>query len=114
MKAHYKTRNGRIVIEVEAGSQKGLFKAMAEVADVFESEDCGSCKSNNIVPRVRTHDGNDYYELHCRDCGACLSFGQHKSGSTLFAKRVDEEGSYLENRGWKKYSPSSQKRASGF
>ena len=39
------------------------------------------------------------------DCGAVLGFGQHKKGGTLFPKRKDADGNWLENRGWYKYKP---------
>ena len=35
--------------------------------------------------------------------GAALSFGQHKKGDTLFPKRKDEKGNWLENGGWHKW-----------
>ena len=57
---------------------------------------------------VRNVDGNDYYELRCNDCGAVLAFGQHKKGGTLFPKRKDDEGNYLPNKGWHKWSPEAK------
>jgi hypothetical protein len=66
MKAHYRTRNGRIVVEVQAETQKGLFKAIAEAQSVFEADErCGLCLSDDIRFTVRSIDGNDYYELTC-------------------------------------------------
>lgn len=101
MKAHYRTRNGRIVFEIEAQTQKGLFREVAMLQDVFEAdENCGACGSTNVRLQYRCIDANDYYSMACCDCGAELRFGQHKQGGTLFAKRTDGE------RGWKKYKPA--------
>ena len=108
VKAHFKTRNNRLTFEVEGGDQKGLFEAVAELQEVFEADDnCGCCSLANIRFRVRTHDDNKYYELVCQECGAKLSFGQHKKGGTLFAKRTDESGP-LPNRGWYKWQPKQE------
>lgn len=106
MKAHYKTRSGRIIFEVEGQSPKDLFRGIAEVQGVFESDtECGCCHSPNIQFRVRQagKDGaeNDYYELFCQDCSAVLSFGQFRKGNSLFVKRKDAEGILLPNHGWK-------------
>ena len=46
---------------------------------------------------------NDYYEMRCLSCGAALSYGQHKKGGTLFPKRKDENGNWLDNGGWQKW-----------
>ena len=105
MKAHYRTANGRITIEVEGGTQKELFKAVADVQEVFDADArCGDCQSADIAFRVREVDDNQYYELHCRNCQARLSFGQHKQGGTLFAKRVDDQKNPLPKGGWRKYT----------
>ena len=46
MKAHYKTRSGRITFEVEGQTPKDLFKAIAEFQEIFESDSaCGCCQS---------------------------------------------------------------------
>ena len=61
MKAHYRTRNGRIVVELQAETQKALFKAVAEAQSVFEAADrCGLCESEDLRFNVRSVDGNDY------------------------------------------------------
>jgi hypothetical protein len=43
------------------------------------------------------------------DCGAVLSYGQHKKGDTLFPKRKGEDGSWLENNGWYKWEGKKKK-----
>lgn len=105
MKVHYRTRNNRLTFEIEGATQKSLFEGIAELQEVFESDEaCGLCKATDLLFRVRTHDDNKFYELVCRSCGAKLAFGQHKKGDTLFAKRSDES-SPLPNRGWYKWLP---------
>ena len=59
MKAHYRTRSGRITIEVEGQTPKDLFRAIAEFQEIFESDSmCGCCQSVTIRFRVRTVDEN--------------------------------------------------------
>lgn len=100
MEAQYKTRDGRIVFKVTGEAPKDLFKGIAQLQEIFEADSqCGCCDSNALRYSVRTVEDNDYYELVCSACHAKLSFGQHKKGGTLFAKR---EG---ESRGWKKWEP---------
>jgi hypothetical protein len=53
-------------------------------------------------------EGNDYFEIRCADCGAILAFGQHKKGVTLFPKRKDDDGNYLPNRGWHKWTKENK------
>jgi hypothetical protein len=98
MEAQYKCRNGRLLIKVEAGDQKGLFKQIAGVEDVFDAATtCGLCGSNDLSFRTRTVDGNDYYDLACRKCHATMRYGQHKTGGTLFPKSE-----------WKIYKPEPE------
>jgi hypothetical protein len=102
LKAHLNCFGGRVTFEMEADNPKALFKKLALVQEVFGAEDkCGCCGSQDIVYRTRLWDGNDYYELHCRECGAAFAFGQKKDGGGLFPKRRDKEGDTLENGGWK-------------
>ena len=107
MKALYNV-NGRLQFEVEGSGQKELFKELATIQEIFGEEKCSVCNKNNIRFVVRNVEDNDYYELRCSDCGAVLSFGQHKKGGTLFPKRKDESGNYLPNKGWHKWSKDSK------
>ena len=93
----------KLTFEIEGAGQKEIFKGLAMVQEVFSEAKCGVCGSENIKFVVRTVEGNDYYELRCMDCGAALSLGQHKKGGTLFPKRKDENGNWLENGGWHKW-----------
>lgn len=102
MKAHYRTRSGRITFEVEGQTPKDLFRGIAEIEEVFEADaTCGCCEYSGIVFRVRTVEDNEFYELFCESCTATLSFGQRRTGGKLFVKRKDGNGAFLPNRGWK-------------
>jgi hypothetical protein len=113
MKAHYRTKNGQYTVEVDGNNIKEVIKNIATVQEVLEAEtQCGmdQCKSVNIRFQVRENDGNEYYELVCKDCGARFEFGQHKKTPTLFPKR-SENGKFLPNRGWSKYDGKREKAA---
>ncbi len=106
MEAQLKTAGGRLLIKLDAPNTKELFKAIASVDEVFNSESaCGICNSTDIRFVVRTVEENDYFELRCK-CGARFQFGQSKKGGNLFPKRKDESG-YLPHGGWAKYSSSA-------
>lgn len=107
MKALYNV-NGKLQFEVEGSGQKELFKELATIQEIFGEEKCAACNKTNIRFVVRNVDSNDYYELRCNDCGAVLSFGQHKKGGTLFPKRKDDDGNYLPNKGWYKWTKDSK------
>ncbi len=101
MEAHYRAFGGKLVIKVEGSTIKDLFEQIGPVAEVLDGDDCcGKCGSVHIYPRAREAQGFTYYELVCSDCRAKLSFGQHKDGGTLWAKRTDEHGNALDHRGW--------------
>lgn len=104
MKLNYRVSD-KLSFELSGEGQKEIFKELASLQEIFGEESCGLCKSHNIRYVVRNVDGNDYYELRCADCGAILAFGQHKKGGTLFPRRKDDEGKWLPNRGWHKYTP---------
>lgn len=104
MKLNYKVSN-KLSFELEGEGQKEIFKELSAIQEIFGEESCGLCKSHNLRYVVRNVDDNDYYELRCADCGAILAFGQHKKGGTLFPRRKDDNGKWLPNRGWHKYTP---------
>lgn len=102
MKVHYKTRNGRLIFELEGQSPKKLFHDIAVTQEIFEADStCGCCNSPNIRLRVRMPQDVEFHEMYCDDCAAALSFGQTRQGDRLFAKRKDSEGQLLPNRGWR-------------
>ena len=102
MKAKYKVGD-KLEFELDGAGQKELFKEIANIQEIFAESKCGVCGSENIKFVVRVVDENEYYELRCMDCGAILSFGQHKKGGTLFPKRKNAENEYLPNNGWYKW-----------
>lgn len=103
MKLKFKP-NDKLEFELEGTGQKEIFKELAMVQEIFSEKKCGVCGSENIKFVVRVVDDNEYYELRCMDCGAVLSYGQHKKGGTLFPKRKDGDGKYLPNNGWYKWT----------
>ena len=107
MKLHYKASD-KLTFEVEGSGQKEVFKELAIIQEIFGEEKCGLCESTNLKFVVRSVEGNDYYELRCSECGAVLSFGQHKKGGTLFPKRKDDDNKYLPNNGWYKWNKESK------
>lgn len=96
----------KLAIKVEGKDSKDVFTSLAGVVEVFSHTVCGACDSTSIIPIVREKDGNHYYEMKCRDCGAVLAYGQKRADGTLFPKRKDKEGNWLPNRGWVKWSGS--------
>lgn len=109
MKLRYKV-NSKLEFELEGEGQKEIFKELAAVQEIFGEEKCGLCGSTNLKFVVRNVDGNDFYELRCAECGAILAFGQHKKGGTLFPKRKDDEGNWLPNKGWHKWSKETENK----
>lgn len=85
--AEYVTKNGRLKLKYEAGDVKSLFKFVAATQEIFEEEACGACGSKSIRFNHREVDGNSYFKMACDTCGHQMDFGQHKTGSGMFAKR---------------------------
>ena len=99
------TRNG---LTVTAETQKELFEELAKNQEVFGIDTCGKCESTNVRYVVREVESNKYYELRCNNCGAKLSFGQHKGKeNTLFPRRKDGE-ERLPNGGWRRWNPDTK------
>ena len=107
MKVRYKI-NEKVELELEGEGQKEIFKELSSVQEIFGENSCGLCNKNNLRFVVRNVDGNDYFEIRCGDCGAVLSFGQHKKGGTLFPKRKDDQNKYLPHNGWHKWQPKNE------
>lgn len=104
MKATVSVFGGRVSFEMEAESQKALFKKLSLVQEVFAADDvCGCCGSQNISYRARFPQGYEYYSLYCTNCHAELHFGQRMEGGGLFVKRKDSQGDLLPNNGWSVY-----------
>lgn len=100
-----------LVISVEAEEQKKLFKEIAVAQEVFGENRCNKCQSTDLRFVVRTVDGNDFYELHCRnkECKARFSFGSHRQNETLFPKKKDQDGNWIANNGWLRWDKDKKK-----
>ena len=104
MKVTYKT--GKFTIEAE-GSTTEIFEQLASFDSVF-----GNCVnkangSENIGFRHREVDGNHYYEMYDKDEFHVLKFGKTKKDGSLFPRRKDADGNWLDNGGWNKYDPNA-------
>ena len=101
MKIRYRLANADV--EVDGKDVKDAFAQLGGAVEVFSNNTCGACKCPDVVPSVREVQGNTYYEMRCTSCGATLSFGQKKADGSLFPKRRDKDGNYLEHYGWVKF-----------
>ena len=104
MKVTYKT--GKFTVEAE-GSTTEIFEQLAAFDSVF-----GNCinkanGSENIGFRHREVDGNHYYEMYDKDEFHVLKFGKTKKDGSLFPRRKDADGNWLDNGGWNKYDPNA-------
>jgi hypothetical protein len=107
----FKALGGKAEIHASANDPKGAFKALSMLQELFSEEKCGCCNSENIFFNVRPVDNGEYYEMKCRDCNAQLSFGQHKTGGTLFVKRWDKDNhAPMPNGGWYIYQGGNQQQ----
>lgn len=107
----------KFVVGAEGNTHKEVFEELAGLSEVFSNDTCGACQSSNTLPIVRTVDGNNFYEMACRDCRARLSFGQSKTGGSLYPRRRRhdkhpdvvagraEADSWLPGNGWVVYNP---------
>ena len=94
---------GSAKVEVEAPDAKEAVKELSSYIDFFGESTCGLCQSTDVVPRHRVAQGYDFYEMVCRACGAKLSFGQTREDNKLFPKRKDNQGNWMDNKGWHKF-----------
>jgi hypothetical protein len=110
MKVRMKLADGRVEVEVDGKDTKDCFAQVASSTEVFGQTVCGACDSTRTFPIVREHDGNQFFEMRCMDCGAALAFGQKKQDGSLFPKRKGKDGGYLEGGGWLKWKDHKQER----
>lgn len=113
MKARIQSSNRQLTLEVEGATQKDLFAELASAQEVFDVGECGACHGEarlgtrfQVRVVMKGTKRYDFFEHVCRDpkCRARFSMGQSTSGDTLFPKRKDNEGNWLPNGGWVKYS----------
>ncbi len=130
MKAQVKV-NPTTIVEVEAETQKDLFREVASAHEIFGEKVCGLCGCERIVPHWRTatrvtgkkSETFEYSEWRCtnQDCRARLSLGVMNDGSDrLFPNRKltaegkpSLEGSYGEHQGWSRYRGEKVEDAKG-
>jgi len=93
-----------IEVEVEGRDTKECFTSLAHAVEIFSKTKCGACESTKCYPRIRTVGTDVYHEMFCPDCGASLAFGTKKSDGTLFPKKKDKQGQWLEHNGWVKWT----------
>lgn len=98
----------KIIVEIEEKSQKEAFEALASACEVFGEQTCGKCGSDDIRPSIREVDGNKFYEMRCKSCFSVLQYGAHKNNITLFPKRKNDDETYNQCRGWKKWNRDTQ------
>lgn len=98
----YVSANKRFKVTFNAGAgEKDVFKQISRFQEVFELNNvCGNCKGTDIYLRTRTIDSDDYYEKVCNKCGYSFSYGQHRTGGTLFPKY---------SKGWTKFEKLEDK-----
>jgi hypothetical protein len=102
-----------LTLELEAKDHKELFEEMAVAQEIFGHSKCGKCQSSDVKYVTREVDDYKFYEVHCNKCHARLSFGVNKKGGTLFPKRKDADGKYIENNGWTVYQQKQEKQTQG-
>lgn len=111
MEAHFRTKSGQLSFKLVGETTKDIFEELAEVQEIFDIPPfCGCCENTDIAYRVRENSGNKFYELHCLtpSCRARFSFGQSKDQKSLFPKRKDSEGNWIQNGGWERYTPPAR------
>ena len=104
MKVTY--QSGKYNVEVEGGI-KEIFEQLATFDSVFGNAKNKANGSENIGFRCREVDGNKYYEMYDRDTFHTLKFGQTKKDGSLFPRRKDADGNWLDDGGWVKWDPNA-------
>lgn len=104
MKVTY--NSGKYNVEVEGGI-KEIFEQLATFDSVFGNAKNKANGSENIGFRCREVDGNKYYEMYDRDTFHTLKFGQTKKDGSLFPRRKDADGNWLDDGGWVKWDPNA-------
>jgi hypothetical protein len=103
------------IVKVEGADIKEVFRRRSEAEEVMGEESCGLCQSKKIRYVVRKAakgaKSYEFFECHCKDCGARLAFGQSTDTVSLFPKRKltengepnMEDGIFGQHNGWSKF-----------
>ena len=114
MEVKYRSACGRYEATLEAGDQQTLFSALAAFQEIFEDDtsvviDGVSVPVSDIRYRVRTVDGNEFYEkvyvgTNPKLFGYKMEYGSQKDNKgALFPKKKDKDGVWYKNNGWHKW-----------
>lgn len=99
---------GQYTIEVDGKDSKEAFVNMAGALDCFGETHCGACGSTELREQVRENGGHTFYEKRCMECNATLGYGQRKADGSMYPRRKDRDGNWMENRGWSVYRTSNK------
>ena len=107
-----KFKAGNLVFELDASDDKQLFTKLGHLQEIFDQKG-GKCGNDDIQWVTRVVESGkktyNYFEARCKSCRAKLSFGVRQEGGELFPKRKDDDGNYLPDGGWLKWSQTEQK-----
>ena len=59
-----------LAFELDAKDQTDVFEQLSSLQEVFGETTCGKCGKTDLRFVVRENDGNKFYELRCKSCGA--------------------------------------------
>ena len=82
-----KTKIGKTELTYEGSDLKSIMKFSALIAGLPRV--CDACGKDDIYLSHKAPQGNDYYLVKCKDCGAELTFHQKKEGG--FYTKWDEK-----------------------
>ena len=102
-----RTLSGTTQIEVDGTDAKDCFIQLSQAQDVFTHDECGMCGGKTIKFIVRENAGNTFYEIKCQNCYAALAFGQRRADGSLYPRKKDKDGNWLDCNGWTKWSPQA-------
>lgn len=83
------TYGDNVSATIDADSQKELFEALAQAAEILSHAHCPRCKADTGKHALRQPGKYTYYEMQCSRCGWRLPYGQYNAprNDELFAKR---------------------------
>ncbi len=122
MDLHYKTLDGRLLIDFEATSTGMAVERPGEIQDVLDNPECQACVNKKRDPAEygvkftkRVQKGYVFYSINCQhpDCKAKLEISERKkeTGGGFYAKRWDGKAKQpIENNGWSWYHQSDSEQ----